>query len=182
METALVSTRLKMNFIQHKFMVDTMCGRLSRWLRIMGYDTLWASERDRHRMIARCFKESRTLITRCFRYAKTKGLQTVILRTDQLSGQVHQLVEELHLILDKDRFFERCGFCNVIVETIDKNSVISAVPPYVYEVHQQFYRCPNCLRFYWNGTHKPHFEKQLAKMLETLPHPGPYPVDQKKKV
>lgn len=152
-------------FNQPKFLVDTMCGRLSKWLRILGYDASWLQEKERSRLIVRCLKESRILVTRDHRFEKTRGIKKLILRSERIAGQLRQMVEELSLKIDREKLFSLCSFCNVRVASIDKEMVLSQVPPFVLETHSQFYCCPECKRIYWEGSHKELFEKQLTEIL-----------------
>lgn len=147
------------------FLVDTMCGRFAKWLRILSYDAEWLKDKERTVLIVRCLKESRILITRDHRFQNTRGIKKVILETNDIAGQIHQLAEELHLKINPDDFFKRCSFCNKMLQQIDKKEIMKKIPPYVYEVHQKFYQCSRCQRIYWNGTHLKLFQKQISEIL-----------------
>lgn len=148
------------------FLVDTMCGRLARWLRILGYDAEWVSDQERQGLIVRCLKESRTLITRDHRFQKTRGIQTIVLESDLIAGQIRELVQKFGLKIEEKNFFSRCTFCNLPLVTIDKKNISSKAAEYVIKTYEIFYQCPQCLRIYWNGTHKDLFEQQLWQILK----------------
>ena len=47
-----------------RFVVDTMLGRLARWLRAMGYDTLYPGQAEDRRLLQLSRAEERILVTR----------------------------------------------------------------------------------------------------------------------
>ncbi|MHA1730211.1 MAG: Mut7-C RNAse domain-containing protein [Promethearchaeota archaeon] len=66
-----------------KFLTDEMCGRITRWLRLLGYDTKYAKDYEPlhgislkdSKIIDICFKEHRILISRDREMIKTMKLQ-----------------------------------------------------------------------------------------------------------
>lgn len=149
---------------QPKFIVDTMCGRLSRWLRILGYDTRWVSNRERRSLIVQSLKECRILVTRDHRYEKMRGIKKILIHSDRLSEQIHELSQAFHLSYEKARFFQRCTFCNTKIVEIPKEDAYMKVPHYVYITQKHFFSCTECSRIYWGGTHSLLFIKQLEKI------------------
>jgi len=47
-----------------KFIVDNNVGKLAKWLRIMGYDTVFFNGRNDANMIATALAEERVILTR----------------------------------------------------------------------------------------------------------------------
>jgi len=152
--------------MQAHFLVDTMCGRLARWLRILGHDADWLAAPDRKRLVARCLKESRILLTRDRRFSRTRGLHSILLRSDRTEEQVGQVLRELGLQVDSERLFSRCTFCNRPLEEAEKSTVRTEVPAYVFDTQSHFFRCPGCRRVFWGGTQpdlfKRHFSERVA--------------------
>lgn len=155
--------------IAMKFLVDTMCGRCSRWLRILGYDADWVDAKERKFLVVRCLRESRVLITRDHRFEKTRGIRTILLVSDRVRDQIGQIARETGLIPDRERYFTRCTFCNVPVETVDKEKARPEVPPFIYETQGTFHGCARCGRIYWQGTHRDLFEKQIERVFKMEP-------------
>jgi uncharacterized protein with PIN domain len=139
---------------------DAMLGRLAKWLRILGYDTLYSAATDDADLARIARLEDRVLLTRDTQLAKRRGLRYQLIESDNLEEQLRQLVRDLRLEVD-DSAFSRCPVCNTTLETVDKPSMQTAVPPYVYATQDQFKRCPNCRRVFWRGT-------QWARMKEKL--------------
>ncbi|MBI4345649.1 MAG: hypothetical protein HY553_02265 [Elusimicrobia bacterium] len=77
-----------------RFLVDAMLGRLARWLRLLGYDTVFeaAPARPDEAMAEQAQREGRVLVTRDRRIPPRNGLTLVVLRE---TGGEAQLIETL---------------------------------------------------------------------------------------
>ncbi len=142
-----------------RFIADVMLGRLARWLRVLGYDTLYFSDADDPALAEQARAEERILLTRDRELSRRRGLRVVLLQDDQIEGQLREVVSQLHL--STQNAFSRCIQCNLILVDIDRETARSLVPPFVYATQVRFRRCPQCHRVYWRGTH-------WARMLATL--------------
>lgn len=49
--------------------------------------------------------------------------------------------------------FSRCVLCNKQLTAVEKDTVKEKVPEYVLKTKQEFMRCFECGRTYWQGTH-----------------------------
>jgi hypothetical protein len=136
-----------------KFLVTEESGRLARWLRLCGYDTLQMPAQPFSELYRRAFNESRIVVTRNERVRAGCLFRVVHLHSQELDGQLRQLMQELGLPLSEAQAFTRCDVCNVAVEPIDKPLVKDRVPPYVFQTQARFHRCPSCHRIYWAATH-----------------------------
>jgi uncharacterized protein with PIN domain len=140
-----------------RFIVDLNVGRLARWLRMMGYDTLLFDHGEDYRMIRIALDQARIIITRDTRIMErrviTSGrLRAVLVNGDQPEEQMRQVIERLHL--DSDfRPLSLCLECNQPLVERRREEVADRVPPYVFQTQEQFVECPACHRVYWKGTH-----------------------------
>jgi uncharacterized protein with PIN domain len=153
-----------------KFIADAMLGRLAKWLRLMGYDTMYdptAEDRD----LVRCARaEGRILLTRDRELAKRKGLSYVLIESDRLDEQLAQLFRELGI--SHDRLSPRCARCNTLLRPISRAEVRARVPPYVFSRHWEFSLCPRCDRVYWKGTHWERMRRKLEDIQERAATPS----------
>ena len=82
--------------MQNRSVVDINVGRLAKWLRIMGYDTLFASESADNKLVRIVLRDSRTLVTEDSgitqrRAARSGQMQVIHLKDDALRGQLRQV-------------------------------------------------------------------------------------------
>ena len=133
-----------------RFLCDAMLGRLTRWLRLLGHDTVYSEAGD-HELARQARAESRILLTRDTQLAGRRGVQTLLIASDHLEDQLSQVVKAFDLELSTDA--PRCPTCNTPLCQIPRPAVKDRVPPYVFEHHDAFQECPNCEKVYWRGSH-----------------------------
>jgi len=144
-----------------KFIADCMLGKLAKWLRILGYDTLYYRAIDDDTLMEMARRTHRVLLTRDEEvFQKFEGLNKMFIRSDYLSDQLRQVIEERKLIVG-DRLFSRCILCNTELIQVNKAEVRDLVPEYVFNTQRYFSFCQQCKKIYWKGTHR-------TKMIEKL--------------
>ncbi len=72
-----------------KFIADSMLGRLARWLRLLGHDTLYYPHIENSQLLRFAREGSRILLTRNTRLVKVRGLKNFLLLED--NDPFHQL-------------------------------------------------------------------------------------------
>lgn len=149
--------------IPMKFLCDQMLGTLAKWLRIFGYDTVYADNKvDDNKLIEIAKKENRVFITRdreLIWRCRRNRIEVIEIKSVNLDEQIKQVLNKVNF--DKEQFLSRCTICNTPVEEIGKEKVKNQVPEKVYENNDQFWYCPNCNRIYWKGSH---FDKMIKKI------------------
>jgi uncharacterized protein with PIN domain len=151
-----------------KFIADNNVGKLARWLRLMGYDTLLFKQKDDDRMIKTALSEDRVILTKDAQFMKrrlvTNGtLKTVHIEQDAPGLQVQEVVKTLGL----DCYlkpFSLCLECNRALMARSKDEVRDLVPVRVFETQTQYTQCLACHRVYWPGTHWEAMGKKLRDL------------------
>jgi uncharacterized protein with PIN domain len=133
------------------FAVDRTLGRLAKWLRIMGFDTVCESDATGSAYPGLA-EEKRVLLTRNTALRPAWG-PLLLIRSNHLRDQLREVVQSLDIRQDQVELFARCLVCNIPVEHIEKEAARHRVPDYVWESQTTFSRCPECGRLYWPGTH-----------------------------
>ena len=154
---------------ERRFIVDVNVGRLTTWLRALGYDALYVPNAEDNDLIRIAYREERTVVTRDTRLAKrrlvTRGqLALVLIKDDDFKSQVRQLVQDLDLSVDDA--FSRCLRCNEPLTRLPREEAMSRVPTYVFRTQEEFMECPLCRRVYWRGTHWSNMRKELSQVWE----------------
>jgi len=155
-----------------KFITDINLGRLAMRLRMLGYDTLFYRGAADRTFLRKAQQENRVVLTRKRDLAK-REFDGVLLVTesDRVERQVEEVLENLNLEPDPDRYFSLCLRCNVLLEEVAKEDVVNRVPPYVYENNSRFMTCSRCGAVYWPGTHIENARKWIRALRTPTRHP-----------
>jgi uncharacterized protein with PIN domain len=147
-----------------RLVTDVMLGRLSRWLRVLGYDTRSGLVEDDD-LLEVADSESRTLVTRdrsLSARAEKMGIDCIHMTSQHLEKQLIEFFTHLgekRVKLDPKR--ARCPVCNGELEEVSREELTDELPPKVLEYHSEFWRCTDCLKTYWMGRHWENIEKKI---------------------
>lgn len=148
--------------METRFLADTMLGRLTKWLRVMGYDTLYQSRRGIG-MTPESVGEGRVILSRDLRILKRYPAALPI-RSDLVRDQILEVKEAGYLGVDRLLWFSRCLICNVPLREAATGEARENVPEHVfYENASRISYCPSCRRFYWPGSHRKNMTDQLRQ-------------------
>ncbi len=138
-----------------------MLGTLAKWLRILGYDTLFDPDLDDHQLVRLARAEGRVLLTRDRELARRRGVRTLLIASQDLEEQITQVLTTFDL--EPAQILSRCLVCNEPLQPLDYETARQRVPPYVAQTHDTFKICPACRRVYWHGTHRQRMQERLAR-------------------
>jgi uncharacterized protein with PIN domain len=150
------------------FIVDINAGKLAKYLRIMGYDTLLFREQDDSIMVKTALRDSRIILTKDGEILKRRlvsggKIRAIHLQSDDSHQQALQVIALLHLDAECNAF-SRCIECNALLLPVGKDEVHNMVPPHVFQTQNHYMRCPGCSRIYWKGTHWQAMCRQLKSL------------------
>ncbi len=138
-----------------KILCDQMLGTLAKWLRIFGFDTIFANSELTDKDLLNIAKsENRIIISRdkeLIIRGKKENITVISIETTDLDLQLNQVLK--HLKIDKKSILSRCTLCNTELEKIDKSIVKGKVTSKVFENNDNFLFCLKCNKFYWMGSH-----------------------------
>ena len=155
--------------MEYKFIADDMLGKLAKWMRIMGCDVEYFRSITDKELAERAYASGRIILTRDTLLIRRRKVRNnhFFIQSDSYKDQIRQVVK--HFSIDPySQILTRCIICNEPLVNIDKASIASKVPAYVYETQNTFETCPSCKRIYWNATHKERMVKQLEEMLRGI--------------
>jgi len=147
-----------------RFLADCMLGKLAKWLRLLGYDTVYIHDATDDELVRVAVRDNRILLTKDRALAERRLVhgRCSFITEEGTGGQLRQVVREFALRADDSTLFTRCPVCNSEIKDTPKSGVRSEVPPYVYRTQDRFGRCAGCSRIYWRGTHVEHVLQALT--------------------
>jgi uncharacterized protein with PIN domain len=154
-----------MNPSEIRFAADRMLGRLARTLRLLGYDTLYASDMTTPQLVEIARLGERFVLTRGNAQKRFPGLLNVLsVKNESPPEQLREVVEYFKLDT-RIGLWTRCTLCNAAIGPVEKAAVESQVEPKVFQVYENFYRCTGCGHIYWQGSHVERILKNLDRLL-----------------
>lgn len=149
-----------------RFLADAMLGRLARWLRTLGIDTLHAANDEPDAaIVARADREGRVLLTRDRHLLRElRPRASLEIRSDVPLAQLRQVVER-YAIAPPRELFTRCLLCNTPLETLGGVEAMALIPESARGLAGPVRRCVTCGRIYWRGSHTRRIETALTAAL-----------------
>jgi uncharacterized protein with PIN domain len=151
-----------------KFLADSSLGRLSKWLWILGYDTVyWRGEADRL-LLRKAEKEGRAVLTRRKDMLKRNHPGVVLLvENHRAEDQLVEVLGKLDLKPEAEKLFTVCLRCNDSLKEAKPEEVRPLVPDYVFRTQGVFRMCPGCGGVFWPGTHRNRAMKTITRLLQS---------------
>ena len=150
------------------FAVERTLGKLAKWLRILGYDTIYQADVSSSWFFEH-LEEDRILITRALKIQKKfTAHNSVFIKSNYLNEQLKQVIENIGIRRTEIRLFSRCLHCNLPIINVDKNDVYNLVPNYVWEIHDDFHMCRQCQRIYWPGSHAKRANEKIERVFKSI--------------
>jgi uncharacterized protein with PIN domain len=148
-----------------KFLVDRMLGKLAKALRLLGYDAIYFQGEDLTQLIRLAREQDRVILTRNTKLAARKPEDHVVrIANDHPRLQLRELHEKGAIVLNEKASFSRCLVCNVLLDVMARKEVEGEVPDFIFHHYQEFYRCSQCRRIYWPGTHQQNMQKRIKEI------------------
>jgi uncharacterized protein with PIN domain len=147
-----------------RFIADAMLGRLAKWLRLLGFDTLYQPGISDRTLLRLAMEQGRVILTRDSHFLRKDIENCLMVKSDFVQEQLSQIIEDLRL---EPPSIGRCVNCNgELAEVGDKTDVRDSVPEYVYMSTNRFHRCARCGKVYWEGSHYSNFTGRLLEVIK----------------
>ncbi len=152
--------------LPHRFILDNHLGKLARYLRLLGLDTLYADNKADDADLAHvASEENRILLTRDRGLLKRGNvIYGYCLRTrdsmEQLTAVLHRF--QLH---DEISPWTRCLRCNGLLRPVEKEAILHRLEPKTKRYFDEFRLCEACEQIYWQGSHFSRLQRIVDKAL-----------------
>ncbi len=149
-----------------RFVADVHLARLAKYLRLLGFDTLYYTHIDDDALMRIAKEEDRVILT------KDRGLAEVcersfIVRSNGLREQLREVMEAFGLRITRP--FSRCMVDNGPLVRLEADAVRDLVPPKVRAWCEEYWRCEVCGRIYWQGSHWERMRRFIADLCGETP-------------
>jgi uncharacterized protein len=147
------------------FVADATLGKLARYLRLAGFDTLLDIHTPSAGRLSALAHGHRTILTRSHEVHRRLGatIPLIYICANEPSAQARQVVTELSLQPEQLRPMTRCSVCNHVLVRQSKVATQGQIPDYVWQQHPEFNACPQCHRIYWPGSHARRWRDQMER-------------------
>ena len=151
--------------MEEKFIVDVHLGKLARWLRLLGFDTVYQNFFTNIELVRIAKEERRVLLSRNLAFKKLDNVLPFIIESEDPRQQLKQVTTHFQL-KNKLRPFSRCIICNGNLEIVSKEQIKDQLEENTAAFFNEFWQCENCKRIYWKGSHY----DRMVSLLERLFH------------
>ncbi|MFW9853136.1 MAG: Mut7-C RNAse domain-containing protein [Candidatus Thorarchaeota archaeon] len=150
-----------------KFYADSMLGKLSRFLRFLGYDTLYRIDEDIESMLKNAIDSNRIILTQArkvLQLSNRKGIKSLMMPTTNIIDQLHVLKQELNLVFQIPPEKMRCSMCNGDLLDRNKNEITDKIPKSTFEYYDTFWECKECGKVFWLGSHWEDIKRTITEV------------------
>jgi uncharacterized protein len=154
-----------------RFVTESTLGKLCKWLRLAGFDTLHERGVPDVRTLTGCgIRQNRVILTRtCRVYSRLASRGAVFIPCNDPHEQIRLVIDATGLRREDMLPLTRCLACNLQLAVCPPDTVHSQVPEYIRHVHRTFRICPGCKRVYWPGSHSRRCLEMVDGWFETTP-------------
>jgi uncharacterized protein with PIN domain/sulfur carrier protein ThiS len=150
-----------------RFVLDCHLGRLARYLRQFGFDTLYRNDYTDAELAQTSSSEHRILLTRDRNLLKRSIItHGYFVREFDPRKQLDEVIRRFDL-RDQIIPFGRCTRCNGMVEAVDKKTIEDLLEPKTRKYFDEFWQCKDCGQIYWEGSHVKHMIRLTDEILNT---------------
>lgn len=152
-----------------RFVLDCHLGRLARYLRQFGFDTLYRNDYSDDVLADTSARERRILLTRDRNLLKRSIItHGYFVREFDPRKQLDEVIRRFDL-RNQIIPFGRCTRCNGTVEAVNKKAIEHLLEPKTRQYFDAFWQCTSCGQVYWEGSHVKHMLKLTDEVLNSEP-------------
>lgn len=145
-----------------RFVVDIMLGKTAKWLRILGFETIYERLIDQDQVNA-YRAHGYWILSRNRRWLDQPAVLTPT--SNSPMEQLREVVLGAAITEDEVHLLSRCLRCNRLLKPIPRGDAGRHVPEYVFETSALFHQCSHCGKVYWHGSHS---ERMLSRLRHVL--------------
>ncbi len=150
-----------------RFVLDTHLGRLSSYLRMLGFDTLYRNDYADDELARVADEETRILLTRDLGLLKRgRVVYGYFVRATEARARLLEVTRRFNLLPDIQPF-RHCLKCNGLVTPVSKAQVLHSLPGDTAQIFDEFHRCDRCGQVFWKGSHYARMQRLLDDVFSS---------------
>ncbi len=147
------------------FILDAHLGKLAKYLRMLGFDTLYRNDYGDMEIIEIAKEQKRVILSRDKVLLKSpKVNHGYYVRATEKHTQLIEIVKKFDLY-SQFKTFTRCMTCNTVLQSRSKETIRNLIDPDTYNCFNEFFYCPECNKVFWKGSH---FERMEQLILDII--------------
>lgn len=149
-----------------RFILDAHLGKLARYLRMLGFDTLYRSDYSDEEIIETARDQKRIILTRDKLLLRSPRVDHgYYVRSIEKHTQLTEVVKKFDLY-SKFSSFTRCMTCNMELLPVSKETIREQIDPDIFRCFDAFYHCPSCDKYFWRGSHFERMERLIHDIID----------------
>ncbi len=149
-----------------KFVLDVHLGKLAKYLRMVGFDTLYSNSYEDQEIVNISLEQKRIILTRDINLLKIKDItHGYFVRNTIPKKQILEIIDRFDL-KSKLNPLSRCIECNHSVVRVIKSKIADQLKPKTLKYYNDFFQCTHCERIYWEGSHFNNMKEFVNRLLK----------------
>lgn len=150
---------------ESRFILDAHLGKLAKYLRMLGFDTLYQNDFGDREIIDIARKENRIILTRDKLLLRAKKVDHgYYVRETEKHAQLIEIVKKFDLF-SQFQSFTRCMTCNAELVKRNKREIEDKIDADTARIFKEFFYCPSCDKVFWKGSHFERMEKLILSLI-----------------
>ena len=151
-----------------KFILDVHLGKCAKYLRLLGFDSLYENTYDDPEIAAIAQAQKRAVLTQDVSLLKRKAVSRGYLVRSRTPAE--QVIEVIHRfdLHSNIKPFSRCMACNGKVNAVTKDAVMDVLEPNTIRYFDEFYQCSSCRKVYWKGSHYTKMKSFIENVINNI--------------
>lgn len=136
-----------------RFILDAHLGKLAKYLRMLGFDSLYKNDFEDAFIIAIAASQNRIILTRDKALLSDKKVSHgYFVRAINTKAQLSEIMNKFDLYSQVSPF-SRCINCNQLLKRISADAARPHIKNDTARIFKLFYQCSGCHKIYWKGSH-----------------------------
>ena len=146
-----------------RFILDIHLGQLARYLRLLGFDTIYPDASHNDADLAQIAHDDKRILLTRDRRLLMRGIVVhgYCIRTKDPDEQITAVLHRFNLF-NNIRDTPRCLRCNGLLQPAAKEDILDRLEPKTKLYYDKFQICTECEQIYWQGSHYPKLREFVA--------------------